>query len=245
VFGFVLVNFLRLADGDLLVSLQILQNRKSYRRLPVIICKIFYKKSCWLRMQTQEAIGIPGKFTKKDIDENDLQQYEKSEVPFGPAIKALTEARVFVPSDILHSILQSIRHINSCAIKNSGLPGNEAVVGADDLFPMVVYVVVQSQLKDINARLGFLERYVKYEVKYFGEAAICLSLIQAAVAFISIQKPSEFGLPDEIEDEIQANLTKEAQQIKTSRRLKSTIIKEKQRQKQYRHPEEARKSKHN
>lgn len=170
---------------------------------------IFFKKSCWLRLLTQEQIGINPDFCKKEIDENDLSKYDKLDVPFGPAIQNLVEARVFVPTDIFYSILQSIRCINSCA--QAHCYKENAVICADDLFPMVVYVVVHSRLSDINTRLGLLERYIKHEIKYFGEAAICLSLLQAAVAYISGRTPSEFDLPNEIEEEMYVNYTQNMQ----------------------------------
>ena len=62
----------------------------------------------------------------------------------------------------------------------------DARVTADDLFPMVVYVVMNSNLDDLNQRLGFLERYIKEEVKFFGEPAICLTLLQGTFKKIRI-----------------------------------------------------------
>jgi len=159
--------------------------------------QLFRSKATWLRQLSQENIGINPKFCKKDIDESNLETCRKADVPFGPCIEALVgEARVQVPTDILQNILQAIRKINSCAQSycNNNNENKEIMIGADDLFPMVVYVVVHSKVRDINARLGFLERYVKHAVKYFGEAALCLSLLQAAVAYISSREPKDFGL---------------------------------------------------
>jgi len=153
--------------------------------------EVFREKAAWLRTLSQDKLGINPKFCKKDIDESNLEKYDRADLPFGPCIEALVgEARVQVPTDILYSILQAILKINVCA--QSYCSNKDEMIGADDLFPMVVYVVVHSKVPDINARLGFLERYLKFEHAHRGEAAMCRSLLQAAVAYITSCDKTDF-----------------------------------------------------
>lgn len=63
-------------------------------------------------------------------------------------------------------------------------PTSPAPLNADLLFPIVVWVVVHSELTQVHRCLGFLERFLPEEMKSFGEIGMCLTLISAAVLHI-------------------------------------------------------------
>jgi len=151
--------------------------------------KKFIENCAWMCNLTQDKLGMNPMFQKRDDD---------GEKPFQLAIDAISEIKKKVPTDILFSILDTVRKINQCA---QDYAIGDARVTADDLFPMVVYVVINSDLDDLNQRLGFLERYIKEEVKFFGEPAICLTLLQAAVAYICERSPEDFKLTSSLEDD--------------------------------------------
>ena len=54
----------------------------------------------------------------------------------------------------------------------------EAAICADSLFPIIVWVTIHANLPDINMLIGHLERFVKDDIKFFGEVGISLSLIE-------------------------------------------------------------------
>lgn len=141
-----------------------------------------FAQNCnWMSKLSQTQLDVNPNFQKREDD--------SEEKPFQIAIDAIRNIRKKVPTDVLFSILDCVRKINQCA---QDYATEDARVTADDLFPMVVFVVANSDLDDINQRLGFLERYVKEKVKIFGEPAICLTLLQAAVAYICERSPADF-----------------------------------------------------
>lgn len=164
----------------------------THQILPEDLAKdVTFVENCkWMRKLTQNQLHVNPQFQKQESDDG--------EKPFQLAIDAICEVRKKVPTDVLFSILDCVQKINQCA---QSYASKDVRVTADDLFPMVVFVVANAGLDDINQRLGFLERYIKEEVKFFGEPAICLSLLQAAVAYICERSPDEFDLPTSSEDD--------------------------------------------
>lgn len=56
------------------------------------------------------------------------------------------------------------------------------MLNADGIFPLVVWVVVQTGLSGMHALVGHMERFVPEQQKHFGEAAMCLSLVEGECA---------------------------------------------------------------
>ena len=82
-------------------------------------------------------------------------------------------------------------------------------LSADDLFPILVWIMVHCRVSDIHLRLGYLQKFLDENVKYFGEVGMCLSLVQAAAEFVRKKEGWHFGLDKEL-DKDTLNTTKAA-----------------------------------
>ena len=56
-----------------------------------------------------------------------------------------------------------------------------SLFNADNIFPLITWLVIHSNLSHISTCLGHLDRFLSAESKQFGEAGMCLSLVEAAV----------------------------------------------------------------
>lgn len=169
----------------------------------------FAKKCLWMRSLSQGEVGVPELFQKEMTEEQRFQFNARSKIlldpnaaeskkakiravyPFASAILALNQARKHcVPGDLLHCFLEAIRKIHKGCHEYS--KDSKVNVTADDLFPIIVWVVIHSGLEDINMRLGHMERCLPEHIKHRGEGGICLSLVEAAVAYICRMNPEQF-----------------------------------------------------
>ena len=78
---------------------------------------------------------------------------------------------------------------------------------ADDLFPILVWIIVHCRINDIHMRLGYLQKFLDDSIKYFGEVGMCLSLVQAAAEFVRKKEGWHFGLDEEL-DKDKLNIVK-------------------------------------
>lgn len=75
-------------------------------------------------------------------------------------------------------------------------------VSADDLFPLVCWVVIHAHVPLMHTTIGHLERFLSKSSKTFGEMAMCLTLLQAAVVHIGRMELDQFDFPEDIKEAI-------------------------------------------
>ena len=75
------------------------------------------------------------------------------------------------------------------------------VITADQLMPIVVYCVVQSGVEHWHRWISMMENFYPKSVLNFGQAGFCFSTLTAGVSYIMEQKPSNFGIDDDIENQ--------------------------------------------
>jgi len=150
---------------------------------------IFTKYCKRLRANGQQ--DIPEVFRKVSDTPFD-PEVVSSNMPYYDAMQAMHDAtRFVVPTDILHALLRALRLIHTDGQKYASEKGQRAALSADDLFPIVVFVLTHSRIDDVNTRLGHLERFLPKSVKNFGEVGLTLCLIQAGVQDILRQATEE------------------------------------------------------
>ena len=76
-----------------------------------------------------------------------------------------------------------------------------AFISQDDLFPIILYCVIQSKLETPHRFIHFVEHILPKNKTTMGQGAFALSALKAAAQYISNTKPTTFGLDDGIEDE--------------------------------------------
>jgi hypothetical protein len=91
----------------------------------------------------------------------------------------------------------------------SGYAPIRVVVSADSLFPIVVWVVIHANLTHVHVALGHLERFLAEDQRNFGEAGMCLSLMEAAVMGVRGMTPDKYGLSPDIENEFARQVQRE------------------------------------
>merc|ERR1712129_322462 len=149
------------------------------------------------------------------------------ELPYFDAIVAFNRATTqpYVPNDILYSFISGLRLIQSAATKykfkneknksklktihenedeeeeDDAMCNDDVQLSADDLFPILVWIMVHCRIDDIHLRLGYLDKFLDENVKFFGEVGMCLSLVQAAAEFIRKKEGWHFGLDEELDKE--------------------------------------------
>ena len=74
-----------------------------------------------------------------------------------------------------------------------------AYISQDDLFPIILYCVMQSKVETPHKLIHFIEHILPKEKTTMGAGAFALSALKAAVEYISQAKPESFGMDAEIE----------------------------------------------
>lgn len=76
-----------------------------------------------------------------------------------------------------------------------------ASISQNDMFPIILYCVVQSKLETPHRFIHFVEHILPKNKTTMGQGAFALSCLKSAVQYIAEAKPATFGLDDGIEDE--------------------------------------------
>ena len=104
------------------------------------------------------------------------------------------------PLDMLQCLLAVVRNIYKTAAEYSLLnnpPGKTAELAADSLFPILLYVVIQSDVKDMNRRLRFMRLYglVKTKQEFTQmekEQEYYSTCLDGAVTYVMNAQPEEY-----------------------------------------------------
>ena len=83
--------------------------------------------------------------------------------------------------------------------KKDDVNDDGAYISQDDLFPIILYCIMQSKLETPHKLIYFIEHILPKEKTTMGQSAFALSALKAAVEYISQAKPQTFGMDAEIE----------------------------------------------
>eukprot|EP00483_Globobulimina_turgida_P000459 UN00459 len=132
---------------------------------------------------------------QKTVFVNAEMQNEERIAYYKPISKLKDLSHIIVPQDSIVLVIDTIHDIQKCATRYSKLKqtdGSEVVLSGDSLFPIVVYCLIQSNVDYWNRWLFMMKKFYTEKILSFGQTGFCFSLINAAVTYISQQKPSNF-----------------------------------------------------
>ncbi|XP_061783969.1 VPS9 domain-containing protein 1 [Nerophis lumbriciformis] len=144
--------------------------------------------SCEIRMKLFQDVspldfGVP--LTLFPLDPNTL----KGSYPYECAVQELKLlTKDFCPQRKLECIVRTLRLICACAEDYRGLhevdsAPSTAAIGADDLLPILSFVVLRCQCPQLVSECAALEEFI-HEGYLIGEEGYCLTSIQSALAYV-------------------------------------------------------------
>ncbi|XP_073439937.1 VPS9 domain-containing protein 1 isoform X2 [Dendrobates tinctorius] len=118
------------------------------------------------------VLGVPKKLYPDDIKE-----------PYKPAVEDLQNLpHQRSPQRKLEGIVRTLRVICECTEEYCHSPGS-AAIGADDLLPIVAFVVLKSGMSHLVSECAALEEFI-HEGDLIGEVGYCLTSLQSALAYL-------------------------------------------------------------
>ncbi|XP_058384518.1 VPS9 domain-containing protein 1 isoform X3 [Diceros bicornis minor] len=143
------------------------------------------------------AVGIPAKLLPRDPEAMGAGAY--------PYCTAAQELGLLVlescPQKKLECVVRALRVICACAedyyrAQEAGLqagpqPGT-TVIGADDLLPILSFVVLRSGLPQLVSECAALEEFI-HEGYLIGEEGYCLTSLQSALSFVELLPRGALG----------------------------------------------------
>ncbi|KAL9652661.1 hypothetical protein ABK040_003964 [Willaertia magna] len=165
---------------------------------------IFQQQTKLLRKLTPSQLGVANKFTpiktKFTGKANSIKEmiHKRNMTPFNEPITVIGYLNYLItPHDLLHCIYTCAKQIHLIAKENCNARGKEFSFGADEFFPILVYVVVHSYLPNIHSILSFLSKYsgnvANSEVLYY------LTCLEGAVMYV--QEITENDIKELTKDE--------------------------------------------
>uniref|UniRef100_UPI00398F0E7B VPS9 domain-containing protein 1 n=1 Tax=Pristiophorus japonicus TaxID=55135 RepID=UPI00398F0E7B len=127
-------------------------------------------------------LGVAAKLFPKESASSDSFPYEVAV----QELRLITEE--YCPQKKLECIVRSLRLICECAEHycNSREPGTlhvASAIGADDLLPILSYVVLKSNLTQLVSECAALEEFI-HEGYLIGEEGYCLTSMQSALLYV-------------------------------------------------------------
>ncbi|KAG8144240.1 hypothetical protein E2320_001335 [Naja naja] len=137
------------------------------------------------RKASPTEMGIPSKLLPK----------AEGPPPYAAAVQELLLLPLSsCPQKKLECIVRTLRVICECAEEYCGsrLQPASAAIGADDLLPILSFVVLQSSLPQLVSECAALEEFI-HEGYLIGEEGYCLTSLQSALSYVqSLQGPPVF-----------------------------------------------------
>eukprot|EP01084_Bolivina_argentea_P266687 452429_1 len=188
----------------------------------------YRKQLIWMCTMTQQKVGIdnefcyyyvkkikslkqtmlkPKKIERKSTIFIDEQSENEEKIAYYKPIQRLKELQnICVPQDSIVLVIDTVHDIQKCAMKYNKMKNGklslkkkkQVVISGDSLFPIVVYCLIQSNVDYWNRWIFMMKKFYTQKILSFGQTGFCFSLINAAVKYIMDQKPSNFGLDDEL-----------------------------------------------
>ncbi|XP_066440135.1 VPS9 domain-containing protein 1 isoform X2 [Eleutherodactylus coqui] len=121
---------------------------------------------------TPSVVGVQKKLYPEDIKE-----------PYRAAVEDLEHLpRQRTPQRKLESIVRTLRVICECTEEYCPTPGT-AAIGADDLLPILAFVVLKSRMSHLLSECAALEEFI-HDGYLIGEEGYCLTSLQSALAYL-------------------------------------------------------------
>ncbi|KAM4017691.1 VPS9 domain-containing protein 1 [Anomaloglossus baeobatrachus] len=118
------------------------------------------------------ALGVSKKLYPEDIEE-----------PYKAAVDNLANLpRQRSPQRKVECIVRTLRMICECTEEYCPAPGT-AAIGADDLLPIVAFVVLKSHMSHLLSECAALEEFI-HEGDLIGEEGYCLTSLQSALVYL-------------------------------------------------------------
>ncbi|XP_056381965.1 VPS9 domain-containing protein 1 isoform X1 [Hyla sarda] len=118
------------------------------------------------------VVGVPVKLYPEDIKE-----------PYKAAVEDLEQLpHQCSPQRKLECIVRTMRVICECAEEYCPVPGT-AAIGADDLLPILAFVLLKSHMSHLLSECAALEEFI-HEGYLIGEEGYCLTSLQSALAYL-------------------------------------------------------------
>ncbi|XP_069822169.1 VPS9 domain-containing protein 1 [Dendropsophus ebraccatus] len=118
------------------------------------------------------VVGVPVKLYPEDIKE-----------PYKAAVEDLEHLpHQRTPQRKLECIVRTLRVICECTEEYCPTPGT-AAIGADDLLPILAFVVLKSHMSHLLSECAALEEFI-HEGYLIGEEGYCLTSLQSALAYL-------------------------------------------------------------
>ncbi|XP_078400666.1 VPS9 domain-containing protein 1 isoform X2 [Cetorhinus maximus] len=128
-------------------------------------------------------IGVAAKlFPKESVSSSDSYPYEVAV----QELRLITKE--YCPQKKLECIVRTLRLICECAehycnSKEAGTLHVASAIGADDLLPILSYVVLKSNLTQLISECAALEEFI-HEGYLIGEEGYCLTSMQSALSYV-------------------------------------------------------------
>lgn len=150
----------------------------------------FMMQSRILRKLTPVQLGVDAKFLPLDSDHDDDG---RAMLPFADSIDILGYLGLCVtPREMLHCVHCCAKTIHNTAYKNCKARDKDFSFGADEFFPILVYVVVQSELPTAHSNLSYLSKFTNSH-NSSSELIYYLTCLEGAIMYISGLNEEEIG----------------------------------------------------
>ncbi|KAG2386299.1 hypothetical protein C9374_002745 [Naegleria lovaniensis] len=149
----------------------------------------FQKQANLLKQLTPNQLGVANKFLPLRVKftgkQNSIKEmiHKISQTPFYDPVTTLSYLNYYVsPMDMLHCVYSCARQIHIIAKDNCTQRGKDFSFGADEFFPILVYVVVHSHLPNIHSALSFLSKFASQSRN--SEVVYYLTCLEGAVMYV-------------------------------------------------------------
>ncbi|XP_049720096.1 VPS9 domain-containing protein 1 isoform X3 [Elephas maximus indicus] len=139
------------------------------------------------------ALGVPAKLLPQDAEAQGTGTY-----PYHAAVQELGLLVLeSCPQKKLECIVRALRVICACAedccrAQEASVPPGAAAIGADDLLPILSFVVLRSGLPQLVSECAALEEFV-HEGYLIGEEGYCLTSLQSALSYVELLPQGALG----------------------------------------------------
>ncbi|XP_023588357.1 VPS9 domain-containing protein 1 [Trichechus manatus latirostris] len=145
------------------------------------------------RNMAATALGVPTKLLPQDPEAQGAGAY-----PYHAAVQELGLLVLeSCPQKKLECIVRALRVICACAedccrAQETSAPPGAAAIGADDLLPILSFVVLRSGLPQLVSECAALEEFV-HEGYLIGEEGYCLTSLQSALSYVELLPRGALG----------------------------------------------------
>uniref|UniRef100_A0A803JVF7 VPS9 domain-containing 1 n=1 Tax=Xenopus tropicalis TaxID=8364 RepID=A0A803JVF7_XENTR len=124
------------------------------------------------RDNAQSVVGVPQKLFPEEVEQ-----------PYKAAVEEIGHLPLHhTPQRKMECIVRTMRVICECAEEYCTTPGTSAI-GADDLLPILAFVVLKTQMPQLLSECAALEEFI-HEGYLIGEDGYCLTSLLSALSYV-------------------------------------------------------------